>query len=495
MAIMGIDIGSTGSKCCVYSETGILLAEAYQEYQSKTEGGTYEIGADQVWEGTKCAIQQAVCGIPDISAAALTSFGESFVLLDEADRPLTSFMLYSDNRGIEESLELQRQFGAKAFGQLVGVKPSLMMSAPKLMWVKKHEPELFARAKRILFGADYISHCLCGEFVTDFTLAARTAMFDVHKMDWNDRILNFVGVSREQLPKPLPTGSVAGKIRKEAARELGLPENVKILTGCHDQVASAIGGGILKPGMAIDSVGSLECITCFYKECPDYLSLYRSSYAIVPYVLPGAYVTYAFSLTGGSLLRWCREQLGKQEQELAGKQGKSFYEYLDGRLTDTPTDLLVLPHFTGAGTPYMDSESRGAIVGLTTETTLEEIYRAMMEGSTYEMRYNLEWLSEGGLCVKELRATGGGSQSAQWLQIKADILNLPITSQGDYRAGGIGCAMLAGKAAGSFASLQEAAEIFVKPGRTFEPRQRIHEQYSRNYERYRNLYQAVKMVL
>ena len=143
----------------------------------------------------------------------------------------------------------------------------------------------------------------------------------------------------------------------------------------------------------------------------------------------------------------------------------------------------------------MDSESRGAIVGLTTETTLEEIYRAMMEGSTYEMRYNLEWLSEGGLCVKELRATGGGSQSAQWLQIKADILNLPITSQGDYRAGGIGCAMLAGKAAGAFASLQEAAEIFVKPGRTFEPRQRIHEQYSRNYERYRNLYQAVKMVL
>lgn len=180
---------------------------------------------------------------------------------------------------------------------------------------------------------------------------------------------------------------------------------------------------------------------------------------------------------------------------MAKRQGKSFYQYLDETMADTPTDLLVLPHFTGAGTPYMDSESRGAIVGLTTETKLEEIYRAMMEGSTYEMRYNLERLSEGGLYVKELRATGGGSQSAQWLQIKADILNIPITSQGDYRAGGIGCAMLAEKAIGVFSGLEEAAEVFVKQGKIYEPRQQVQEQYNRNYERYQNLYQAVKMVL
>ncbi len=495
MAVVGIDIGATGSKCCVYSEEGMLLAEAYEGYQGISGDGIYEVAADQVWEGTKCAVKRAVNGISDIRAVALTSFGESFVLLDEEDRPLTSFMLYSDNRGAEESLELQRQFGAKAFSQLMGIKPSSMMSAPKLMWVKKHYPDLFARTKRVLFGADYIIYCLCGAYVTDYTLAARTAMFDVHKMDWNDKVLKFVGVSREQLPKPLPTGSAAGRIGRETAKELGLPRDVLVVTGCHDQVSAAIGTGILKPGMAIDSVGSLECITSFYEGCPEYLSLYQGGYAIVPYVLPGAYVTYAFSLTGGSLLRWCREQIGKQEQELAARQGKSFYQYLDERMTDAPTDLLVLPHFTGAGTPYMDSESRGAVVGLTTETSLEEIYRAMMEGSTYEMRYNLERLSEGGLHVKELRATGGGSQSAQWLQIKADILNIPITSQGDYRAGGIGCAMLAGKAAGIFGSLEEAAEIFVKQGRTYEPRQQVQEQYNRNYERYRNLYQAVKMVL
>lgn len=495
MAVVGIDIGATGSKCCVYSENGRLLAEAYESYQGKSGAGIYEVEAAQVWEGTKCAVRRAINRISDIQAIALTSFGESFVLLDEADRPLTSFMLYSDNRGAEESLELQREFGAKAFSQLMGIKPSSMMSAPKLMWVKKHYPDLFAQTKRVLFGADYIIYCLCGAFVTDYTLAARTAMFDVHKMDWNEKVLKFVGVSRDQLPRPLPTGSIVGRIGRKIARELELPEHVAIVTGCHDQVASAIGTGILKPGMAIDSVGSLECITSFYNGCPEYLALYQGGYAIVPYVLPGAYVTYAFSLTGGSLLRWCREHIGKKEQETAQRQGKSFYQYLDETMADMPTDLLVLPHFTGAGTPYMDSESRGAIVGLTTETKLEEIYRAMMEGSTYEMRYNLERLSEGGLHVKELRATGGGSQSAQWLQIKADILNIPITSQGDYRAGGIGCAMMAGKAAGLFSSLEEAAEVFVKQGRTYEPRQHVQEQYNRNYERYQNLYQAVKMVL
>lgn len=495
MAVAGIDVGTTGSKCCVYDENGVFLTETFAPYQGRADAGTYELDAEQIWEGTRRAVCQAAAKVPDIRAVAVTSFGESFVLLDEQDCPLTPLMLYSDNRGYEQSLELQREFGAREFGRVEGVKPSQMMSAAKLLWVKKHWPDLFARMKRLLFGADYIVYRLCGAFVTDYTLAARTAMFDVHQMEWNSDILRFIGIEEEKLPQPVPTGSVAGKISPTAAEELGLGVDVQILTGCHDQTASAIGTGILKPGMAVDCMGTLECITSFYDGCPGYESLYKGSYAIVPYVMPGAYITYAFSLTGGALLHWCREQLGKKEKEDAKTLGKSFYEYMDGLAPDRPTGLLVLPHFTGAGTPYMDSESRGAIIGLSTETTLAEIYRAMMEGNTFEMRYNLENLETGGIHVRELRATGGGSQSVQWLQMKADVLNIPITTLKDYRAAGIGCAMMAALSLKVFSNLPEAAKVFVRPSESYYPRKEKHEQYNQVYERYQHLYQAVKMVL
>ena len=495
MAVAGIDVGTTGSKCCVYDENGVFLTEVFVPYQGRADAGTYELDAEQIWEGTRKAVCQVAARISDIRAIAVTSFGESFVLLDEKDGPLTSLMLYSDYRGYEQSLELQREFGAREFGRVEGVKPSQMMSASKLLWVKKNWPKLFARAKRLLFGADYIVYRLCGAFVTDYTLAARTAMFDVHRMDWNDDILRFIGIERERLPRPVPTGRVAGILSPSVAGDLGLQPGVKILAGCHDQTASAIGTGILKPGMAVDCMGTLECITSFYEECPGYEALYKGSYAIVPYVMPGAYITYAFSLTGGALLHWCREQLGKKEKEEAKELGKSFYEYMDGLAPDRPTGLLVLPHFTGAGTPYMDSESRGAIIGLSTETTLAEIYRAMMEGSTFEMRYNLENLEAGGIRVRELRATGGGSQSVQWLQMKADILNIPITTLKDYRAAAIGCAMLAAVALKDFSDLPAAGKIFVRPSESYYPRKEKYEQYNQVYERYQHLYQAVKMVL
>lgn len=495
MAIAGIDIGTTGSKCCVYREDGTLLSEAFAEYRGKAEGGAYELDVKKLWAGVVSSVREAAAKAPDIRAVAVTSFGESFTLLDEQDCPMTPFMLYSDSRGYEESLELQHKFGAKEFGRIAGIRPSQMMSVSKLLWIRKHQPSLFARAKRILSGADYVVYRLCNACMTDYTLAARTAMFDVHSMEWNEKILDFAGIAREQLPQACPTGSIAGTILPRMAEELGLLPDVKILVGCHDQAASAVGTGILKPGMAVDSMGTLECITSFYEGCPEYLALYRGSYAIVPYMLSGAYVTYAFSLTGGALLRWCKEQLGKQELLDAKSRGESFYSYMDARVSDKPTNLLVLPHFTGAGTPYMDSESRGAVIGLSTGTTLEEIYRAMMEGSSFEMRYNLERLLEGGIKVRELRATGGGSQSARWLQIKADILGIPITSQGDYRAAALGCAMLASVALGGHGNLIQAAETFVKPGNTYEPRESMSRQYDQIFERYRHLYQAVKTVL
>lgn len=215
----------------------------------------------------------------------------------------------------------------------------------------------------------------------------------------------------------------------------------------------------------------------------------------MPYVLSGKYVTYAFSYTGGALISWYIDQMAKAEKAQAQKSGRSVYEILEQGMKDEPSGILVLPHFAGAATPYMDVGSRGAVVGLTVEHTTSDLYRAMMEGMAYEMMLNLEYLAKAGICPKKLRATGGGASSKIWMQMKADMLNLPITSLGSAEAGAAGCAMMAGIVTGVFGSLKEAAAVLIAEKETYYPRKEQHEAYRRQYEKYRRLYHAVRPLV
>ena len=212
----------------------------------------------------------------------------------------------------------------------------------------------------------------------------------------------------------------------------------------------------------------------------------------MPYVLPGKYVTYAFSYTGGALISWYIGQMAKDEKRQAEELGTSAYEVLEQGMKDEPTGILVLPHFAGAATPYMDMGAKGAVIGLTVEHTTSDLYRAMMEGVVYEMMLNMEYLQKAGIQPEKLRATGGGASSEVWMQMKADVLNIPITSLGSAEAGAAGCAMMAGIAVGVFEDLEEAARKLISEKKTYYPRKEQHEIYRKHYERYRQVYQAVR---
>ncbi|MBQ7582625.1 MAG: carbohydrate kinase, partial [Lachnospiraceae bacterium] len=225
----------------------------------------------------------------------------------------------------------------------------------------------------------------------------------------------------------------------------------------------------------------------------------------VPYVIPGSYVTYAFSYTGGALTQWCIETLAKKEKELAQKEGISVNEYLEteysrkmealGLEADAPSGMLVLPHFAGAATPYMDTGSKGVITGLTTDTSAAEIYHACLEGVCYEMYLNYSNLQQIGVKINKINATGGGAHSKVWMQMKADMLNLPITALKTVDAGTVGSAMLTGVAIGHFKSLQDAASVMVEETVTYEPGEKQHEKYMEIYERYKKLYDAVRPIV
>ena len=206
--------------------------------------------------------------------------------------------------------------------------------------------------------------------------------------------------------------------------------------------------------------------------------------------------SFAFSYTGGALIQWCVNTFARAEQDEAKQQGISVNTLLEQQYEkQEPTGLLVLPHFAGAATPYMDTGSRGAILGLTTGTTLPEIYRACMEGVAYEMRLNYDALADSGIRFTKLHATGGGAKSRVWMQMKADILNLPIISLKTADAGTVGSAMLTGVAMGVFRDLAEAAAIMVRQMETYQPDPRRHEQYMQIYERYRKVYSAVRPLM
>ena len=486
MKIAGLDIGTTGCKCTVFDENGKYLGKSYRDYPVRRDASGHEIDAAALMDSVWTVIEEMTAQYPDIAGLGVTSFGETFVLTDDAGTPLYPAMLYTDPRGGEECAELVKKLGAEHIAGITGLRPHEMYSLPKLMWLNRHHPEIWEKGRHVFQMEDYVVWHLTHKAQISQSLANRTLAFDIRKLTWDQTMLQTAGIDEGLLSVPVPGGSSAGKVTAEAAAKTGLhPETVVVSVG-QDQVGAAIGAGAFDSSVAVDGAGTVECLTPVYDGVPDRKAMYDGYFSIVPYVVPGKYVAYAFSYTGGALIDWAMKTVGqgKTNQEMEAAYGK-----------DEPSGLLVLPHFAGAATPYMDTGSKGAILGLTAATTPAEIYRACMEGVAYEMRLNYETLQPSGVCFTHLNATGGGARSKVWMQMKADILNLPITALKTADAGTVGSAMMTGIAIGLFRDLNDAAAHMVEETETYAPRPEMYEKYMEIYARYKKVYQAVRPLM
>lgn len=498
MKIAGLDIGTTGCKCTVFDADGACLGKAYRDYPVKREAKGHEVDVSAIMDGVYEVLAEMAGQYPDIGGIGVTSFGETFVLTDGAGQPLHMAMLYTDSRGGAECDRLKERIGERRIAEITGLRPHEMYSISKLMWMKENCADIYGKAAYVFLMEDYVVYHLTGRRQIDYSLATRTMAFDIRKLDWSSEILEAAGVSRQMLSEPVPTGTDAGTIRQEAAGRTGLSRETHVVSVSHDQVAAAVGAGAFDGSVAVDGAGTVECVTPIFDSLPDMDVMYNGYFAIVPYVIPGKYAAYAFSYTGGALLQWCTDTLAKREKELAKEEGISVNEYLEGQYRRerlSPTGLLVLPHFAGAATPYMDTGSRGAILGLTASTTTADLYRACMEGVVYEMYLNVKALQGSGICFTRMHATGGGARSAEWMQMKADMLNMPITALKTVDAGTVGSAMLTGIAIGVFADLGDAAGHMVEKTQEFYPRHDMHEKYLQIFERYEKVYRAVRPLV
>ncbi|MHC1696191.1 MAG: L-fuculokinase [Eubacteriales bacterium] len=488
MAFIGLDIGTTGCKALSFGEDGQSHACSYMEYVRGDN--VYEIDGEEIWRCTLEVLADCFSRTGQaVRALAVSSFGESFVPVDIKGNALMSAQLYTDKRGRDEC-DLLRSSAEEDFMRIAGVKPHPMYSLPKMMALRKGNPDIYARTDKFLFMASYIIFKLTGQAVTDYSLAARSMAFDVREKRWSRELLSIAGIDEDKLPAALPSGSVVGEILPAVASRLGLSSPVLVATGGHDQVCAAVGAGVLSPGVAVDGIGTVECITPVFDKPMLNKDFLDSHFACVPFAIADSYVTYAFSFTGGAVLKWYRDQLAKYEEIIAKERGISVYRLLDEQGSAAPTDLIVVPLFAGSATPDMNDDARGAILGLRLDTSSADIYRALLEGVTFEIAYNIEALERSGIRVDELRAVGGGAKSPYWLGIKASVTGRVIVPLQTEEAGATGAAMLAGVATRTYPSLTHAAELFVKTKPPIYPNPRDTELYKKQYQRYKKAREA-----
>lgn len=498
MIFLGLDAGSTGIKCVAFSETGKQLSLSYTEY--KTAAGAGDMNADVMFEAASEVIKNCVASPAvenkDVAAIAVTSFGEACVPVDRDGRCLCNMIMYTDRRGVDENERIVAKLGRDRISSVTCANPAPMYSIPKIVWALENVDGVRENAYKFLQAADFICYRLSGECTTTYTQACRTAAFDVENKIWAAEVLDAAGVDISLMPTPVPNGSVIGELLPALAAEFGLPETVKIVAGSQDQIAAATGAGVLSAGQAVDGTGSVECITPVFDRIIRDTKFIEENYVCVPHSVGGLYATYAFNFSGGVLLKWFRDTFASSMKAEARSRGVSVYRMLDEACPSSPSDILVVPHFLGAGgTPDIAPDAKGSIIGMTMNTGLPEIYRAVMEGLTYEMVYNLEKLSSHGIAIRELMATGGGASSPLWLGLKADIFGSlcgieSITPLLTAEAGAAGCAMMAGVALGRFSSLEEAAKNFVVLGYTVRPDFTYRDVYAEKYENYKKMRKA-----
>ncbi len=486
MSLLGIDIGTTGCKVVAFDNEGQPVYAASAEYPLLfPRAGWIELDPELVWRKIVRCIREVASKTKhdSVSALAVSAQGEAFIPIDEKGDALYNSIVTFDSRAATYQDFWRSNVGAQKIFRITGIPLSAMATLLKIQWLMDNKPAIARRTKKYLCFQDYFAMKIGLQPAIDYSLAARTMAFDITTYSWSNLMLKKASLEPDRLAMPVPSGTVIGSVSSSAARTLGLPKGTLVVAGGHDQPCGALGAGVVHDDEAMYSTGTVECIVPVFSKPHAPSIMVRNNLCNYPHIVRGKFVSLAFNFTGGSLLRWYRDTFGGN------------YDKLMHGIPGIPSRLMVLPHFTMTGTPYFDTRSKGVIAGLQLSTKKGEITRALLEGVTFEMKLNVELLERAGVQIKSFRVIGGGSKSAQWMQIKADIMNRPVHAMEVNEASCLGAAMLAGMGAGVFRSPSEAVENCVRLRTTYHPHKRDAAVYAERAVLYRKLYPAMRDIL
>lgn len=497
MLLLGLDVGTTGCKAVVFDVEGNIKGYGFREYDIiYGKQGYAEQNPEHIWALTKRVIKQALAqsGCKGIKALSLSVQGDAVIPVDRNVHPLHNALLGMDYRSKKQAEECGALLGDKELFNRTGMRPHPMNSLTKILWFKELEPEIYAKTYKFMTYADYIMSKLGAEPIIDFTMASRTMAFDLLKKKWSEEILEAVGIDAAILSKAAPSGEVIGQIDPLLAMELGLPKELLLVSGGHDQTCAALGAGLVEENIALDSHGTAEVLSTAFGQPRLNDLMYEGYYPCYCHAKQDMYFTFSLNHVGGILFKWYRDNLGCVDVKLAEEMGADAYTLMTELASKGPSSVMVLPHFNGSGTPWCDLESKGAMLGLTLSTTRHDIVKGILDSLTYELRINIETMRRAGILINELRSVGGAAQSPFWLQIKADITGCRVSTLKVREAACLGAAILAGKGAGVYDTVDQGTAATVKLQDTYEPDTKAYELYSERYGIYTGIYGTLKEI-
>lgn len=467
MSLLGIDIGTSCCKASVFRADGEMIHCARRRYElQRDNSGGVVLPSEEVWRKIREVIAEAaskVAGSDPVEALCAASMGEAVVPFDDAGHILGDSVTGLDSRGEEFLARLTAAVPATEFYRITGLFPGAEFTLPHLMWLHEEQPELWRKTVCFLPWADLVGFLLCGTAVCNRSLAGRTLLYDLTAGAWSEPIATAAGIDSGKLPPPERSGVPLGRVRPALARELNLSPETVVVTGTHDQCAAALGAGAYRENGAMLGLGTFACLVLVH-SAPGEDSPYRGlKLNIEEGPEAGRFVSFLYHASGGALIEWMRREFYRDLPE-EGVFDAMFRE-INPESSATP---CVLPFFAGTGPLDHLDGGHGLFSDLDFSHSRASLLRGALEGITLYFREALEVLAKQNRKVTELCVTGGGGESELWLQMTADLLEVPVRKRAP-ECGTLGCAMLAGVGCGLFADLNEAAKRMVCPGRLYLP--------------------------
>jgi xylulokinase len=496
--MMGVDVGTTGTRAVIVRSDGHVMGATTADHQPMRmpKPGWAEQDPEDWWQATilavRSALKQAQLQGGDIAAIGLSGQMHGVVCLDKASLVLRPALLWCDQRSQAQCDWITSKVGADRLIKLVSNPALTGFSAPKLLWVRDNEPATYERIAHFLLPKDYVRFRMTGEFATEVSDASGTLLFDVTHRRWSKELIEALQIDPQMLPRAFESSEVTGQVTAETALLTGLKTGTPVVGGGGDQATSAVGNGIVLPGLTSATLGTSGVIFA-YTDVPKLDPQGRIH--TFCHAVPGKWHVMGVTQGAGLSLRWFREQLGASEAWYARETGEDVYNLIIREAEKVPAGsngLLFLPYLMGERTPHLDAQARGMWFGLTAAHTRAHLIRAILEGVAFSLRDSLEIFKELKIPVEQIRASGGGSRSFFWRQIQSDIYGKEVVTLRESEGSAFGAALLAGVGGGIYSSVEESAREALQVRECVSPIEENVRLYDRQYEVYRQLYPAVK---
>ncbi len=484
--VLGVDLGTSAVKVSAVNQKGKIVAQASAAYPLFQPKPGYSEQKPSDWvKGVVSAIKELLKSVKaeDIQGISFSGQMHGLVLLDQNNKVLRPAILWNDTRTTKQCHEILRKMGPE-FIKITGNNALEGFTLPKILWVQENEPEIWSQVKTFLLPKDYVRFVMTNDLAMDYSDATGTVMLDIRQNKWSNEILTKFKIDPNICPKLVNSITYVGNVCDNFARQTGLSVNTKVFAGGGDNACGAVGSGILQAGMGLSSIGTSGVVLKFEEKNT---TNYDGKLQMEDHALPNSNYSMGVTLSAGFALSWFKKEFYRQES----------FDDLTKDAAQAPigaNGLLFTPYLMGERTPYPDSKIRGSFIGVSGDQKRSDFARSVMEGITFSFKDIFEIYKEHHNPIKKVVAIGGGAKSDLWLQMQADIFDVPVITLVNEQGPGLGAAMLAATGLGWFKDLQACSKEFVKYGKTYEPNEVNARKYQQFYRLYHEIYESTKKI-